>query len=135
MTKIWGRPLRPLTQAIWPLVLGFHTGATSEPLKDVSRLEAAPLASAEKISGSPRMEDEKASFVPSEDQAGVKLPPPKWGKLTIRPKSSEYIRICHEGLRWESTRPLKATRELSGETRGERAIDRICVSCCWPAPS
>src|SRR5947207_2016363 len=131
MIKICGSPLRPLTQAIWPLVLGFQTGETSAPLNAVSRRAPPPLASVTKISGSPeRMEEEKASLVPSEDQAGEKLSPPNGGKETGRPRSMEYITICQE-----FRSPLKATREPSGEMRGESAMLFRCVSCCCPAPS
>ena len=54
--------------------------------------------------------------LPSGDQAGERLVPPTEGKLTMRPRSSEYMRI------WKPSRPSeeKARRLLSGEMRGER---------------
>jgi hypothetical protein len=74
-----------------------------------------PCGSETQISGSPVREEEKASCWPLGDQAGERLVPPTLLKRTRRPRSSEYMRI------WKPFLPSdeKATRELSGETRGE----------------
>src|ERR1051325_11295805 len=94
------------------------------------RFEPAPMASLRKISGSPVREDEKASL-PSGDHAGDMLVPPKAAKETIRPSSREYMRICQPVAVME----LKATRELSGEGRGEREMEPIWVRARAPLPS
>src|SRR5215831_8537557 len=93
MMKIWGNPVRPLTNAICPLVLGLKTGETSRrPL--VRRRAPAPDESEMNISGFPwPMDDEKAILVPSDDQPREKVSPAKRGKATVRLRSSEYIMI------------------------------------------
>src|SRR3954454_4504604 len=125
MVYICGSPLLPLTKAICVPVLGFQTGDTFPPLFAVTRLGFAPEASTIKISGSPRMDEENANFVPSADHAGETLVPANRGNVTTRPSSSEYIP--------RSTPPrakvVNATRPLSGEMRGEREIDPSLVSC------
>ena len=60
-----------------------------------------------------------ASLVPSGDHAGERFVPPKRGNVTDRPSSSEYIMISQPVLVSE----LKASREPSGEIRGESEID------------
>jgi hypothetical protein len=62
-------------------------------------------------------------------QAGERLVPPPAAKLTIRLRSREYMRI------WKPSRPSeeKATRELSGATRGEmETVPRLVIEC-WLA--
>src|SRR6185437_6838559 len=122
---ICGSPVRPLTQAIWPLVFGLKTGDRS-PLPVLKRRALAPDASATKISDNPLcMEDEKAILVPSDDQAGEKLSPGKRGKATVRPRSMEYIMICQDSF----VSPLNASREPSGEILGDSASDPSLVTC------
>src|SRR5260370_21338559 len=98
MMYSWSKPVWPLTKAIWPLVLGLNTGETSlRPV--VSRRLPAPEASAKKISVPLWPRDEaKAILLPSDDQAGEILSPPKRGKATGRPRSVGYIMICQESL-------------------------------------
>ena len=84
------------------------------------------------ISDSPLcMVDEKAILVPSDAHAGEKLSPAVRGNATVRPRSMEYIMICHESL----VRPLNASRDPSGEILGDSAIDPSFVICFWLAPS
>ena len=63
---------------------------------------------------------------PEGDQAGERLVPPVTGKATMRPSRSEYMWI------WKPSRPSeeKATRELSGLTRGEsETVPRWVMAC------
>ena len=85
------------------------------------------------ISGSPEREEENAIFAPSEDHAGVQLLPPTVpaGKVTRRPRSSEYMRIDQPSR----PRDAKAMRELSGEMRGESETVPRWVMACWFWPS
>ena len=53
------------------------------------------------------------------------------GKLTARFSSSEYIMISQPLL----VRLLKASRDPSGETRGDSEIEPRCVIWCWFEPS
>src|SRR3954453_9366799 len=89
MVKICGRPVRPLTNAICAPVLRFQVGEMSGPCPEVRRFRLLPEASIVKIFGYPLRDDEIASFAPSGDQEGEKFIPPKCGKLTIRPRSTE----------------------------------------------
>src|SRR5207237_10832759 len=81
--------------------------------------------------GLPRMEEEKASLLPSADQAGERFVPPNVGKATGRPSSREYMPSCTPRLLTVEN----ATRAPSGDRRGERVMDAKRVSCCWPEPS
>ena len=76
-------------------------------------------------------EEENASRVASGFHAGERFVPPKRGKATMRPRSSEYIMISQPFL----PMALKASRELSGEMRGEREIVPELVTWRWFAPS
>ena len=76
-------------------------------------------------------EEEKASLVPSADQAGERLVPPNLGNATSRFRSREYIRISQPVFVAE----LNARREPSGAIRGDREIEPTWVIACWFAPS
>src|ERR1700727_109672 len=101
-------------KAICALVLGFQVGEVSEP-KLVIWWAMRPSASATQMPGVPEREDEKASWLPSEVQAGAPLLLPPL-KLTRRLRRNEYILTVKPVRR---SRALKARRELSGETRGD----------------
>ena len=75
--------------------------------------------------------DEKARCAPSADHAGEMVVPPGEGKLTMRPSTSEYMRIVQPVLPSEA----KATRLLSGEMCGESETSPRWVTGCSPWPS
>ena len=77
------------------------------------------------------MREDENAILPSGDQEGERFMPPKRGKLTMRLRSKEYIMISQPLLVIE----LNASREPSGEMRGESEMLPRCVTCCWLAPS
>src|SRR6266404_2818323 len=130
MVYICGRPVRPLTKAIWLPVLRFQVGAMSGPLALVRRREFPPDASTTKMLGYPFRVEENA-ILPSGDHDGEKFIPPNRAKPTMRLRSNEYIMISQPPFVTE----LNASREPSGEMRGDREMVPRCVIGCWLAPS
>src|SRR5262249_55097742 len=119
------------TNAICAPVLRFHVGETSGPCPEVRRFRFPPDASTTKIFGYPLRDDDSESFVPSGDQEGDRFIPLKRGKLTIRFRSNEYIMISHP-LFWTE---LNASRDPSGEMRGDSEMFPRCVNWRWLLPS